>query len=229
MFDLFKTLFQGASARAEDQLRDHFAVDLMDQKIREAGADLETAKATLASLILKERNEARTLETLRARIADLEERTRQAMAVGQDTLVRDGAEAIAELENEASIRTKTVNTLGERIARMRLSVEKTHRRIVDLRQGMIEARAIDAEHKAQKTVNRTLGRSTSLREAEALIARIKGREDPFEETEVLDAIDAGLNRTDVASRMAAAGFGERTKASAETVLERLAGQTTQTA
>lgn len=40
MFNVLRTLFAGASARAEEQLVDTFAIDLIEQKIREADAGL---------------------------------------------------------------------------------------------------------------------------------------------------------------------------------------------
>ena len=57
MLNVLKTLFLGASARAEEQLTDHFAIDLIEQKIREAEGALSLAKTTLAALIIRQRNE----------------------------------------------------------------------------------------------------------------------------------------------------------------------------
>ena len=44
MFAVIRTLFEGAGARAEEQLRDRYAVDLLEQKIRESEAALAAAK-----------------------------------------------------------------------------------------------------------------------------------------------------------------------------------------
>ncbi|MEO1702565.1 MAG: PspA/IM30 family protein [Pseudomonadota bacterium] len=222
MFELVKTIFKGTQARATERVRDHFAVDLLEQKVREADDDLSAAKQTLASLIMRERNESRTLQGVKKRIADLEERVKQAMDAGKDDLARDGATAIADLENEADTRTRTVSSLKDKVARMRLSIDKTNRRIVDLKQGMIEAKAIDAEHLAQRRMIRSIGKGTNIREAEALIKRIKEREDPVEMTEVLDDIDQELDHTNIADRLAANGFGTNPKTSTDDVLARLA-------
>jgi phage shock protein A len=224
MFNVLKTLIAGANARSEDNIQNYFAVDLLDQKIREADQDLERAKSTLASLIIRKRNEKRALDGIKGRIADLEERTLKAIEAQNDDLATQGAQAIAELQNEADIRSQTVNSLTSKTDRMQLSIEKMHRRIVSLKQGMIEARSIDAECRAQKSMNRTIGKSTNIREAEKLIDRIKGRDDPFEENEVLEEIDAGLNHTNTKDALAEAGFGGKTKTSAEDVLARLAAK-----
>ena len=221
MFNVLRTLFAGASARAEEQLVDTFAIDLIEQKIREADAGLAAAKNTLAALIVRQRNEQQTLDRLQAQIADLEARVRQALANGRDDLATDGATAIAQLENERAVRRDTLDQLQNRIARTQSSVEKAHRRIIDLRQGMISARAADAEHKAQKSLNRSLGSTAAVREAEELIARVMNRTDPLAESEVLDEIDDGLSTNAIRDRLGAAGFGTKSKVDAAEVLARL--------
>ena len=221
MFNVLKTLFAGASARAEEQLVDTFAIDLIEQKIREAEAGLAAAKNTLAALIVRQRNEQLTLDRVDAQIADLEARVRQALANGREDLAADGATAIAQLENERAVRKDTLVQLANRVMRTQSSVEKAHRRIIDLRQGMISARAADAEHKAQKTLNRSLGSTAAVREAEELIARVMGRSDPLAESEVLDEIDAGLGTASITDRLGAAGFGTKSKVDTEEVLKRL--------
>ena len=79
MLNVLKTLFLGASARAEEQLTDHLAIDLIEQKIRESEGALSLAKSTLAALIIRQRNETQTLSRLETQIADLETRARQAL------------------------------------------------------------------------------------------------------------------------------------------------------
>ncbi|QPC91407.1 PspA/IM30 family protein [Mesorhizobium sp. INR15] len=221
MLSLIRTLLDGASARAEDGLKDRFAIDLLAQRIRDAEAGLTAAKQTLASLIVRQRAEQAGLEQLDRRIADLETRTISALCAGNEALAESGAGAIAELENEREVRRTTVKSLGEKTLRMRLSVERAHRRIIDLNQGMISARAIDAERKAQSRLNRSIGRTASLNDAEDLLARIKDGGDPFEEAGILDEIDGELRHEAIRDRLAEAGHGPAVKVRAKDVLERL--------
>lgn len=221
MLNVLKTLFLGASARAEEQLTDHFAIDLIEQKIRESEHALSLAKTTLAALIMRQRNEQKTLTRLETQITDLEARAREALAAGREDLAADAASAIADLENERVLRKDTLAQLTDGVARTQSAVEKANRRIIDLRQGMISARAADAERKAQKSLNRSIGQTASIREAEELIARVVNGPDPFAESEVLDQIDAGLNGTDIRDRLGDAGFGSKSKVRADDVLARL--------
>jgi phage shock protein A len=65
MFKTLSTLIAGVNARSEDRVRDAFAIELIDQKIREAEQSLKAAKATLASLIQRQRSEERQRDTLK--------------------------------------------------------------------------------------------------------------------------------------------------------------------
>ncbi len=220
MLSIITTLINGASARNTERLTDIYAIDLIEQKIREGETALKGAKITLASLISRERAELRTLNSLKARMSDLEGRTRSAMDAGDEDLARDAAQALAELENERTVREDTLSRLGQKTTRMRASVEKVHRRIIDLRQGAVSARAVDAERKAQAQVSRTLGSNTSLQEADELVKRVLSRDDPFEQGEILDDIDAELNHDGLTERLARAGHGKG-RTTADDILKRL--------
>ena len=221
MFGTLRTLVLGANARAEERVRERYSIELIEQKIRESKAALTGAKVTLASLIQRERSEARQVETLTKRITDLTARATQALEKKRGDMAAEAAEAIATLENERAIRRETVERLNVRIGRLRNSVEATHRRIIDLQQGAIAAKAIRHEQDTQTRLQRSLHATTPIREAEELIAQVLKRDDPFEQGEILDEIDRGLDRADVADRMAAAGIGAPTKVTAADVLARL--------
>ena len=224
MTNLFSTLLKSFSAKADDQLVDKYGVELIEQKVREAEAGLAGAKQTLASLIIRKRNEEKVLNSLKARAKDLEKRASSALDAGKEQLAMDAAEAIAELENEIGVRSSTLDELSNRVSRTQSSVEKAHRRIVDLKQGLVTARAISADRRAQQTLNRNLSGTSAINEAENLIARVTSSADPLEEGDVLDQIDAGLNKSDIGDRLATAGFGDKSKVDASDVLARLKQQ-----
>ncbi|MEO8685548.1 MAG: PspA/IM30 family protein [Devosia sp.] len=221
MLDLISTLFRGANAKATETVTDHFAIDLINQKIREAESGVEGAKHALAALILRQRTEQKTFDTLGVRKAILENRVREALAAGNETLAMEGANAIAEMENEASVRAETLARLSDRVARLRQSVEKAHRRVADLRQNAMAARAIDLERRSQRRLNRSLDGGSAIHEAEKLIQRVTDQDDPLEQSGVLDEIDNSLSHRSAEDNLAAAGFGSATKTRAQDVLDRL--------
>lgn len=221
MLTTLQTLFEGLSARTEDRLRDTFAIELIEQKIREAEQSLSAAKLTLASLIQRQRSETRLAQSLKSRIAKLSFRAEEALAANRDDLAKEAAQAIADMENELTRRNETIERLDTRAAQLRASVEKAHRRLIDLKQGAITARAILREHAMQSRLNKTLGSTSAADEAEALIARVCNQDDPFEQSEVLRDIDQSLSDKGIDNRLADAGFGEPNRITGDAVLERL--------
>ncbi|MGH1412166.1 MAG: PspA/IM30 family protein [Pelagimonas sp.] len=225
MFGTLKTLIAGANARAEENVRDHYSVELIDQKIREAEASLKAAKYSLASLMQRERAESRQVATLEGKVNDLMTRATEALKAEREDLATEAAQAIAQMENELTLRRETVQRLETRILQLRHSVDTANRRIIDLKQGAIAARAAKKEQQIQKRLNAHIAKDTSFEEAEDLIARVLQKDDPFEQGQILKEIDAGLNQSDVADRMAAQGFGTASKSTANDVLNRIKSMT----
>lgn len=221
MFGTLKTLITGANARAEEKVRDTYSIELIEQKIREAQAGLQAAKATLASLIQRSRAEGRQIEVLETRLKDMTIRTKEALKGGRDDLAGEAAQAVAEMENELILRRETASRLDTRVLRLRQSVEATSRRIIDLKQGAVAAKAVRQEQNIQKRLNTTLAGQSPIGEAEGLIERVLSRGDPFEQSEILKEIDQGLRRENIGDRLADAGFGPATKVTADDVLKRL--------
>ena len=97
MFKTLSTLIAGVNARSEDRVRDAFAIELIDQKIREAEQSLKAAKATLASIIQRQRSEERQRDTLKNRIKDMMTRAQSAMDQDRDDLAAEAAQAVAQM------------------------------------------------------------------------------------------------------------------------------------
>lgn len=224
MFKTLSTLIAGVNARSEDRVHDAFAIELIDQKIREAETSLKAAKATLASLIQRQRSEERQRDALKNRIKDMMGRAQDAINNDRDDLAAEAAQAVAQMENELTIRNETCNRLDQKVVRLRNSIEAGHRRIIDLKQGAIQARAVRREQAIQSKLNSTIGHTSSTEEAEELIGRVMGRDDPFEQSEILREIDRDLGHETLADRMADNGFGAATRTTADDVLARLKKQ-----
>lgn len=224
MFNTLKTLITGANARAEEQLRETYSIELITQKIREAEGNLKAAKLTLASLIQRQRAEQRQVEALEERIRDLMARAGEALEAGREDLAQSAAQAVADMENELTVRRQTLDRLDTRILQLRQSVETANRRITDLKQGAIAARATRREQDIQRRLRRHTGGDSPAEEAEALIRDVLQRDDPFEQGEILREIDGELSGKCIADDLADAGFGPRNRSTAADVLNRLKPQ-----
>lgn len=223
MFKTLSTLINGVNARAEDRVRDAFAIELIDQKIRESDEALKAGKATLASLIQRQRSEQSQRKMLQKRIDDMTERAKAAIEKGKDDMALQAAGAIATMENEAVLRDQTCDRLDQKVLRLRDSIEASHRRIIDLKQGAVQARAVRREQEIQIRLKGSQT-SSATQEAEELIARVLGNDDPFEKSQIIDEINRDLDHSKLADQMADAGLGKDTRTTAQSVLERLKSQ-----
>ena len=221
MFKTLATLIHGQNARAEDRVRDAFAIELIDQKIRESEGSLRAAKGTLASLIQRQRSEEKQRAALKNRITDLTNRAKEALDNDREDMAEEAARAIATMENELTIREETLDRLEQKVIRLRSSIESGHRRIIDLKQGAIQARAVRREQNMQVHMSVNGLQQGAVEEAEELISRVLGKDDPFERSEILADINRDLTGDTIADRMADAGFGDATRSTADDVLARL--------
>ncbi len=199
MFKTLATLINGQNARAEDRVRDAFAIELIDQKIRESEASLRAAKGTLASLIQRQRSEEKQRAALKTRINDLTKRAKEALDKDREDMAEEAARAIANMENELTVREETLDRLDQKVMRLRSSIESGHRRIIDLKQGAIQARAVRREQNIQVQMTKTGVHNGSVEEVEELISRVLGKDDPFERTEILADINRDLEGDSLAA------------------------------
>ena len=220
MWKTITAIFLGRTARAEQTLETQNAALIIEQKIREAEAGHNAAKRGLAALIARSKSERKALNIVETRIADLTSRTRAAVEAGKEKLAADAATLLAELENEQALRQRTLASAEEKSERMRLAIEKTQRQLVDLQQGLITAKSIEAERNAIRHVKGDISANSAIREGEAVLKRLLASEDQIEEIEALEEIEADLSGKNVIDRLADAGFGKATKVRAEDVLAR---------
>lgn len=220
MFKTLSTLISGTNARAGDRVRDVFAIELIDQKIREAETSLKAGKATLATLIQRQRSEKNQRDGLRKRIDDLTARAQAAIEADNDAMALQAADAIAQMENELTLRDTTCDRLDQKVMRLRHSIEQGHRQIIDLKQGAIQARAVRREQDIQIKLGAAT-QSSATEEAQDLIDRVLGRDDPFEQSQIMAEINNDLSHDRLTDRMADAGFGAPTRTTAQDVLNRL--------
>ena len=215
------SLLKGQVAQAEANLVDQNATLLLEQKVREAEEGFDAAKRALASIIMRKQTEARTLHALSVRITDLEDRTRQAIAAGNEKLAQEASMLLAELEDEWNLRGVNVARADHSAARLRLAVEKAQRRITDLRQGLITAKSLEAEQGANRRLRGNLNGAAAISEGEKLLQSILERNDPVEEIEIFESLDAELSGKHVVDRLADAGFGDAMRIRPDDVLKRL--------
>jgi phage shock protein A len=215
------TLMRGAAGAAEEEVVDRSALLILDQQIREAASATDRAKRALALAIAQDEAEAKRLETIIARIADLETRALAALAGGREDLVAEAAEAIATLEADRdAIREARAHFLRE-IGQMKSTVAGASRRLAELERGRRIAQTAEAVRRLRTGGPANASETAALVEAEFTLRRLRARQ--AEEAAAAAALQRleGAGPADISDRMEAAGFGPRTRPTAADVLARL--------
>ena len=226
MFKTLLTLVRGAAAAAEEEFADRSALLILTQQIRDAAATIDHGKRALALAVAQDEAESKRLEATLKRIADLEERAVAALGGGRDDLAGEAAEAIAVLEADRDALREARAAFAGEITKLKASVAQAGQRLAELERGRRIAQAAESVRRLKTNVGVFGGAGTSsLAEAEATLRRLRERqaEDAAADA-ALDSLDAAAAPAAVAERLADAGFGKRTRPTADDVLARLRRQ-----
>jgi phage shock protein A len=222
MFKTLITLARGTSARAAERLEDENALLILDQQIRDGAAALDQARRALAFAAAQDAGEEKRNAALEADIRDLEQRATAALDTRED-LAAEAADAIARLEIDLAAGRAAHADFARENARLRQLVRNGERRLADLERGRRTAQAAEAVRRLRTRGMWTLGANASaLRDAEATLERLRRNQ---QESEIADSVfdelagDGGADQ--LKEKLEKAGFGDRTKPTAASVLERL--------
>ena len=227
MLKILTTLMRGAAAEAEQAVFDANALRILEQQLRDAAGALESSKKELACVMAHRASEARAIDALNQRVAELETSGSAAISGGREDLARDVATVIAATEDERTERTAAMQHFDTDIARLRQLSDDGRKRLIELRRGLELARAQDALRRAGANGRRALATgSGALRDAETTLAKI--RESHLQSDDIAEAhatLDADASGKSLDDRLAAAGFGPTLRTKPDDVLERLRKRT----
>lgn len=221
MLKTFITIFRGQAASAAD-LADANALLILDQHIRDAAAGLDRARRALAIAMAQDAAEVKRIEEIAKRIADLEQRAVAALDGNREDLAAEAAEAIANLEADKASAENAHDSFSRESRKLRNLVTNAERRLMELERGRRSARVSEAVRRLRDRGAADIGQASALNDAEATLKRLRQRQAEGEAADAaLEALD-GVSAPDlIAEKLEAAGFGDRTKPTAASVLERL--------
>jgi phage shock protein A len=223
MFKTVLTIVRGRQAEAVEAFADANALTLLDQQIRDAGADLDRARRALAIARAQDAAEAQRIAALRGRIADLEARALGALEGGRDDLAAEAAEAIAALETDLAAAVAAHTSFARECEKLQKMTRDAERRFAELERGRRAARAAEAIRRLRARGAPPLGGGDSaLKDAEATLKRLRERQLEDEAASAaIEAMEEGAGADLVAEKLEAAGFGEASRPTAKSVLDRL--------
>jgi phage shock protein A len=229
MFKTLTLLIRGAAAKAEEDFSDRHALLILDQQIRDAASATEGAKRALSIAIAQDESEGKRLDVTLQRIADLEERATAALAGGRDDLAGEAAEAIALMEADRDAIRESRRAFAADVAQLKAAVANAGYRLAELERGRRIALATESVRRLKKRSGPTGSAGmAALAEAERTLQRLRDRQvEESAATTAYETLVPGLNPAATAERLENAGYGRRTRTTADDVLARLRQNTKQ--
>ena len=223
MLKTFVTIFRGHAARAEEEFADANALVSLDQHIRDAAAGLDRARRALAVAMAQDAGEVKRIGEIEARSADLERRAIAALDGGREDLAAEAAESIAGLEADKASAASAHDSFSRESRKLRNLVVNAERRIAELERGRRAARVSEAVRRLHdRGAIDVGGQAGALSDAEATLKRLRQRQAEAEAADAaLEALEGTSAADLIAEKLEAAGFGDRTRPTAASVLERL--------
>ncbi|MCR9147908.1 MAG: PspA/IM30 family protein [Rhodobacteraceae bacterium] len=225
MFKMISTMIRGHGHDVAEAISDANAVQILRQQLRDAAAGLEKSKRAVAVVMAYAERDRETAARLDTQLADLEERALDAIRKEREDLAVEAASAIAELEAERSACKTSIDHYDREIAKLREQVGLAEHRLRTLQRGKQLADAAQRTQKLRGTMPD--GVLSSLKEAEATLERLQGRQAHAEEVEIaLTEVNATSSAEATSARLAAAGCGAPLRPAAADVMARLRDKAT---
>lgn len=156
---------------------------------------IERAKKALALTIGQDRQEAARIAAVEKRIAELEARVTAALQAGEETLAREGAEAIADLEADRDSYRAAKALFEPEVQKLRDYVAQAQQRLVAIERGRRIARAIESIRVMRRGgVEEEGPHRATLSDAETTLTRLRDRQLEIR------AADNALGELEAASR-----------------------------
>ena len=220
MIKQIRTLIRGRLFEAQEAVVDRNAAVLLDQQIRDAAGDIQSARRAVAVATAQNEQEKSRRAVVVSRIADLEARTMAALEKGHDVLAREAADAIIQLEADRDTSEKAEAQFTASIGKLKSLVRAAEARLQELQRGQRITRATGQVQKLNSLIH-GVG-SASLDEAEQTLARLSERQMRNDiATSVLRELDGTRNTASVLEKLADAGCGAPLRVSADEILGRL--------
>lgn len=220
MIKLFMTLMRGRAADTAEATRDHYALPLLRQQIREAAGAIETARRAVALAMAQHEQEKALGQKLAGQLADLESRAMAALESGDEAMALEAAAMIAELEAEADCSKTAQARFGAEVTRLRKALREAEARLRALQRGERLSVAVDRSQKLREVLPE--GGEAPLDAAETTLARLTERQEQADlMAGAMSELKAETRVDGLRTKLAEAGHGPALKPSAETVLERL--------
>ena len=217
------TALRGGANEVGEAVVDSQALRILDQEIRDADVELRKSKEALAEIMAKQKLASDKVNKSATSIAEYEQYALKALDAGNETLAKEVAEKIANLEIEQASEREQAEGFAASVAQLRKAVTQAEGNIKRLKQQVDTVKATESVQKAQMAVAQRYGGSQAkLQTAVESLERIKQmqaeRAAKMEASAELAATSAPDDSLE--AKLRAAGI-KADNASADSVLARL--------
>ncbi|EJO92649.1 MULTISPECIES: PspA/IM30 family protein [Pseudomonadaceae] len=217
------TALRGGANEVGEAVVDSQALRILDQEIRDADTELRRSKEALAEIMAKHKLASDKVSKSAASIAEYEQYALKALEAGNETLAKEVAEKIANLEIELASEREQAEGFAASVAQLRKAVTQAEGNIKRLKQQVDTVKATESVQKAQMAVAQRYGGSQAkLQTAVESLERIKQKQAERAAKMEASAELAATSAPDdsLEAKLRAAGI-KADSASADSVLARL--------
>lgn len=217
------TALRGGANEVGEAVVDGQALRILDQEIRDADVELRKSKEALAEIMAKHKLASDKVTKSAASIAEYEQYALKALDAGNETLAKEVAEKIANLEIEQAGEREQAEGFAASVALLRKAVTQAEGNIKRLKQQVDTVKATESVQKAQMAVAQRYGGSQAkLQTAVESLERIKQKQAERAAKMEASAELAATSAPDdsLEAKLRAAGI-KADNASADSVLARL--------
>ncbi|WP_192985793.1 MULTISPECIES: PspA/IM30 family protein [unclassified Pseudomonas] len=217
------TALRGGANEVGEAVVDGQALRILDQEIRDADVELRKSKEALAEIMARHKLASDKVTKSAASIAEYEQYALKALDAGNETLAKEVAEKIANLEIEQASEREQAEGFAASVAQLRKAVTQAEGNIKRLKQQVDTVKATESVQKAQMAVAQRYGGSQAkLQTAVESLERIKQKQAERAAKMEASAELAATSAPDdsLEAKLRAAGI-KADNASADSVLARL--------
>lgn len=176
------TAIRGGAREVGESIVDSNSVRIFEQEIKDAKSELDKAKSDLTSVMAKEMQANRKIESIQAEISKLEGYAKAALEKGDESLAMEVAEKIAEEQGELEIQKKAQTSFAEHSKRLKGMIKKTTKAVTDMERQLVMVKTTESVQKATTAITNNYATGSSrLLSAKESLDRIKQRQDDLDD------------------------------------------------
>lgn len=171
------TALRGGVSEAGEAIVDSQALRILDQEVRDASEELKQSKNSLADIMARQKLAEEKCNNLKKEIDLHEGYAIKALEKGDESLAREVAAKIADLENQHNQEIEAAQGFSSSSNKLRTTIQQTERNIKRLKQQVDTVKATENVQRAQAAVaERHSGSNSKLRTAMDSLERIKEKQ-----------------------------------------------------